>query len=113
MSQPRTPELTVRAVAAGILVGCLIGASNVCVGLKIGLAFGATLTTAVLAFALVKALGQSFSPRENVISSTAGSAAAAMASAAGLISFIPALEMLGTSLSYWELVLWATATSSQ
>lgn len=115
MSQSRTPELTVKAVAAGVLVGCLIGASNVCVGLKIGLAFGATLTTAVLAFALVRAMGRAsaraFTPRENVIASTAGSAAAAMASAAGLISFIPALEMLGTPLSYWELVLWAASTA--
>ena len=106
-----TPELTAKAVAAGILVGCLIGASNVCVGLKIGLAFGATLTTAVVAFALVRALGQTFSKRENVIASTAGSAAAAMASAAGLISFIPAMAMLGTPLSYLELVLWASATA--
>ena len=111
MKAPGTPELTVRALAAGILVGCLIGASNVCVGLKIGLAFGATLTTAVLAFALVRALGQPFSKRENMISSTAGSAAAAMASAAGLISFIPAMKMLGTPLSYLELVLWASATA--
>ena len=111
MKAPGTPELTVRALAAGILVGCLIGASNVCVGLKIGLAFGATLITAVLAFALVRALGQPFSKRENMISSTAGSAAAAMASAAGLISFIPAMKMLGTPLSYLELVLWASATA--
>jgi putative OPT family oligopeptide transporter len=115
MNGPRSSELSVRAVAAGVFTGCLIGASNVCVGLKIGLAFGATLTTAVVAFALVKALSRAsapaFTPRENVISSTAGSAAAAMASAAGLISFIPALEMLGTPLSYWELVLWATATA--
>lgn len=111
MRQPGSPELTARALAAGILVGCLVGASNVCVGLKIGLAFGATLTTAVLAFALVRAAGQAFSKRENVIASTAGSAAAAMASAAGLISFVPALHMLGTPLSYPELVLWALATA--
>ena len=64
MRTPGSSELTARAVAAGVLVGCLIGASNVCVGLKIGLAFGATLTTAVAAFALMRALGQAFSKRE-------------------------------------------------
>ena len=104
-------ELTVRALAAGLLVGCLIGASNVCIGLKIGWTFGASITAAVISFALFKALGgllaRPYTAGENLISATAGSSAGTMASASGLVACIPALAMLGTELSYWQLVGWA------
>jgi len=116
MDASGSSELSARAVAVGLVAGCLIGASNLVVGLKIGITFGATLTTAVLAFAIFRALdhavGRGFSAKENVISATSGSAAAAMASAAGLISAVPALGMLGTELTYLELVLWAVSISS-
>jgi len=104
-------ELTVRAVVAGLLVGCLIGASNVCIGLKIGWTFGASITAAVISFALFKAFGGflkvPYTAKENLISATAGSSSGTMASAAGLVACIPALAMLGTELSYWQLVGWA------
>jgi len=108
-------ELTVRAVAAGLLVGCLIGASNVCIGLKIGWTFGASITAAVISFAMFRALGgllnRPYTAGENLISATAGSSSGTMASAAGLVSCIPALAMLGTDLSYWQLVGWAISVA--
>ena len=50
-------ELTLRAVISGLFVGCLIGASNVCIGLKIGWTFGASITAAVMGFAFFKRIG--------------------------------------------------------
>jgi putative OPT family oligopeptide transporter len=115
----KTPsELTVRAVVAGLLVGSLIGASNVCIGLKIGWTFGASITAAVISFALFRAMGGLFTrpygPKENLITATAGSAAGTMASAGGFVACIPALELYvrqtqgpGHDLTYGQLVIWA------
>ncbi|MFZ5434199.1 MAG: OPT/YSL family transporter, partial [Calditrichota bacterium] len=109
-------ELTFRAVLSGLVVGSLIGASNVCIGLKIGWTFGASITAAVISFALFKSVGgllrRPYGPKENLITATAGSSAGTMASAGGFVACIPALEMYlaqtGHSvLSYQQLVIWA------
>ncbi len=108
-------ELTLRAVIAGLFVGCLIGASNITIGLKIGWTFGASITAAVISFAIFRtmshALSRPYTSKENVITATAGSSAGTMASAAGLTSSIPALEMIlreqgAGNLPYLKLVLW-------
>ncbi len=111
-------ELTVRAILSGLVVGSLIGASNVCIGLKIGWTFGASITAAVIAFALFrsmsKLLTRPYGAKENLITATAGSAAGTMASAGGFVACIPALEMYLKEqgqglLGYGQLVIWATA----
>ena len=108
-------ELTWRAVISGLFVGCLIGASNICIGLKIGWTFGASITAAVISFVIFKTisgiLNRPYTDKENLISATAGSSAGTMASAAGLTSSIPALELIlreqgADPLSYGKLVLW-------
>lgn len=115
---PAVSELTFRAVASGLVVGSLIGASNVCIGLKIGWTFGASITAAVISFAIFKAMGgllsRPYGARENLITATAGSAAGTMASAGGFVACIPALELYvrettgpGHDLTYVQLVLWA------
>lgn len=115
-------ELTFRAVISGLFVGCLIGASNVCIGLKIGWTFGASITAAVISFAIFKGLSplmrRPYGPKENLISATAGSSAGTMASAGGMVACIPALEMFrletlgpGYNLTYWQLVIWAISVA--
>ncbi|MFH1144770.1 MAG: OPT family oligopeptide transporter [Candidatus Eisenbacteria bacterium] len=108
-------ELTLRAVVSGLFVGCLIGASNICIGLKIGWTFGASITAAVISFAIFRTLAHSlvrpYTDKENLITATAGSSAGTMASAAGLTSSIPALELILREqghgiLTYEKLVLW-------
>lgn len=108
-------ELTLRAVVSGLFVGCLIGASNICIGLKIGWTFGASITAAVISFAIFKTfspiLKRPYSAKENLITATAGSSAGTMASAAGLTASIPALELIFREqgrdlLTYPQLVLW-------
>lgn len=111
-------ELTLRALISGLLVGSLIGASNVCIGLKIGWTFGASITAAVISFALFKAMGsmlsRPYSSKENLITATTGSAAGTMASAGGFVACIPALELYlretqgpGHDMTYFQLVVWA------
>jgi OPT family oligopeptide transporter len=108
-------ELTFRAVFSGLFVGCLIGASNICIGLKIGWTFGASITAAVVSFAIFRAfagkLKRPYDARENLITATAGSSAGTMASAAGLTACIPALEIIlreqgKPPLTYLQLIIW-------
>ncbi|MFC2170497.1 OPT family oligopeptide transporter [Calditrichota bacterium] len=108
-------ELTFRAVISGLFVGCLIGASNVCIGLKIGWTFGASITAAVISFAIfygIRNLKNPYTANENLISATAGSSAGTMASAGGFTAAIPALEMIRMEngldpLSLGALMIWA------
>ena len=103
-------------------MGSLIGASNVCIGLKIGWTFGASITAAVISFALFRGLSgilkTPYGAKENLITATAGSAAGTMASAGGFVACIPALELYyknnpgtGSILSYGQLVIWAISVA--
>jgi OPT family oligopeptide transporter len=93
------PQLTVRSAVFGALVGAVLSASNLYVGLKIGWSFGMGVTASVLAFATFTSL-RAILPRmrpltqlENLTAQTTVSAAAYM-STAGLVSSIPALALL-------------------
>jgi len=52
--RPGVPQLTVRAVLVGMLLGALMCLSNLYVVLKTGWSFGVTLTACVVAFALFR-----------------------------------------------------------
>ncbi len=119
-AQPRRlSELTLRAVISGLFVGCLIGASNVTIGLKIGWTFGAGITAAVISFAIFSSLRKmqrAFDARENLIAATAGSSSGTMASAGGFVSAIPALEMIRANagdgpLPFISLVIWGMSVA--
>ncbi|MFH1653176.1 MAG: OPT family oligopeptide transporter [Pseudomonadota bacterium] len=109
------PQLTFRAILFGCLIGGIMGMSNIYMGLKAGWTEGGSIISAVLAFALAKALSPLFKSKftilENNISQTTGSAAGCMSSSAGLVSAIPALAMLGVTLSYWQMTLWCLGVS--
>jgi len=112
-------ELTFRAVISGLFVGCLIGASNVCIGLKIGWTFGAGITAAVISFAIfstMRKMKRSFDPKENLIAATAGSSSGTMASAGGFVAAIPALEMIRANqgdgpLPFISLLIWGISVA--
>lgn len=116
-------QLTARAAITGMLLGSILGASNLYIGLKIGWNFGMSITASVLAFAIFSAVrkvipGMSeFTMLENNTSQTAASAAAYMSSA-GLVSSIPALTMLRREhvinipeLTPMQLTMWLLAIS--
>lgn len=115
---PGELQLTVRAVITGCIIGGMVGAMNISLGLQIGWSFSASIISAVLGFAIWATLTSAFNLRpmgvlETNITQTTGSAAGAMASAAGLLAPIPALAMLDGDnalvLQWWELMLWALA----
>lgn len=113
---PGELQLTVRAIITGCVIGGVVGAMNISLGLKIGWSFGGSIIAAILGFAIWATLApllglRPFGVLETNITQTTGSAAGAMASAAGLLAPIPALAMLEGDhqlvLGYWELTFWA------
>ena len=96
----RMPQLTMRALVMGMLLGMLMSCSNVYVNLKAGWGLGVTVTCCILAYTAFAALHR-FLPRlfppfsileNNAMQS--GASAAATVSSAGLANAIPALMML-------------------
>ena len=107
-------ELTVRSVILGALIGAIMCLSNLYVGFKAGWSLGVTITAAIMAFAIFKALRtvlpfavkRDMGMLENNILVTMASACAFIASA-GLSNAVPALTMVsGRTLPTWQLALW-------
>ncbi len=109
MYEPASGEcqFTTRSVIAGCLLGGIISCMNIYMGLKIGWSFGGSLIAAILGFGLFLALGRSLSVLECNITQTAGSAAGTMASAAGLLAAIPAMQLLGFEIPLTGLFAWS------
>ena len=100
-------QLTARSIVAGCLLGGIVSCMNIYMGLKIGWSFGGSLIAAILGFALFMSLGRSLSVLECNITQTTGSAAGTMASAAGLLAAIPAMNLLGFEIPLPGMFLWA------
>lgn len=95
-----------------MLLGAVLSACTVYVGLKVGIAFGMSITAVLLGAGfwggvrLLRIPAKPWGILENNINQTACSAGASVA-AAGLVAPIPALAMLtGQVLSYPQLVIW-------
>ena len=54
--RPNTPQLTIRAVLVGMLVGGVMCISNLYVFFKTGWSMGVTITAAILAYSLFRGL---------------------------------------------------------
>ncbi|KAJ3106944.1 hypothetical protein HDU97_005225 [Phlyctochytrium planicorne] len=98
---PVETQFTIRAVVVGCLLGAVVSASNLYLGLKTGFTFGASLFGAIFGFAILKPLskligGSTFGPKENCTVQTAATAAGGL----GIIyvSAVPALYRLGLML---------------
>jgi putative OPT family oligopeptide transporter len=110
---PPTAQMTLRAVATGMVFGGVLSLCNIYTGLKIGWLMGMSMTAALLSFGFWQLVQVSSRGRnrgltmlETNISQTAASAAASIG-AAGLVAPIPALTMLtGQTLSWGALVMW-------
>jgi uncharacterized oligopeptide transporter (OPT) family protein len=104
-------ELTVRALVTGCTIGTLLAASNVYVGLKIGMFEAGAITAAIVGFVLSSTFGRSPSQRETNVLVTTSSAAAMMSGASGLLGPIAAMGMLGLDVPMWVVVIWSIAIS--
>lgn len=104
-------QLTPRALIVGCLIGGMMSCLNIYIGLRIGWTFGASIIAAVLGYAFFLVLGKKLSVLETNITQTSASAAGGMASAAGLVAAIPAMEMLGYEIAPSSLLIWAVAVA--
>jgi len=99
-------ELTPRAVALGVLLGLVFGASNVYLALKIGLTVSASIPIAVLAITIFRALGRATILENNIVQTT-GSAADSVS--AGVVFTIPAILLMGYDLDISRVTILAIA----
>ncbi|MEZ4386438.1 MAG: OPT/YSL family transporter [Candidatus Krumholzibacteriia bacterium] len=108
-----SPQLTVRAVLTGMVLGAILSACNIYTGLKIGWGLNMSVTAALVGYGLWNGLHRATGGRvrhfgilENNINQTACSAGASVSSA-GLVAPIPALAMItGFTLPWFWLSLW-------
>ncbi|CAL1699061.1 unnamed protein product [Somion occarium] len=101
-----THQLTLRALVVGCVLGAVVGASNIYLGLKTGFTFGPQLFGAIFGFAIIKPLskavpesgilgwllGGPFGPKENCTVQSAATAAGGIGIL--FVSAIPAMYRL-------------------
>jgi uncharacterized oligopeptide transporter (OPT) family protein len=104
-------ELTIRALLVGALIGALLAASNVYVGLKIGLFDAGAITAAIIGVVFLRSSGPAPSSREVNVLVTTSSAAAMVSGASGLLGPLAAMGMLGLDVPAWTIILWSIAVS--
>ncbi|WP_110687705.1 OPT family oligopeptide transporter [Salinicola aestuarinus] len=90
----RLPELTLRGVVLGALITLLFTASNVYLGLKVGLTFASAIPAAVISMAVLRRL-KGANKLENNMVQTQASAAGTLSA---IIFVLPGLLMIG----YWQ-----------
>lgn len=103
----RLPEMTLRAVLLGSVLGVIFGASSLYLVLKVGLTVSASIPVAVISIALFRLLSK-FRVRdatilENNIVQTAGSAGESIAFGVGVT--MPAILILGFDLELTRVLL--------
>ncbi len=109
-------ELTVRALATGLVLGIALTPANVYSGLRIGWSFNMSIIALLLGFGFWRGLGAlgcgpPWSLHESNISQTAASAAASIISG-GLVAPIPAwLLITGRSAEALSLTVWVFSVS--
>jgi len=110
--QPTAPQLTVRAIITGMVLGAVMCLANLYIVLKTGWSVGVTLTACILAWALFALVGKVLGPKhhmgmlENNAMGSVASAAGYM-TGGGNMAALPALIMLtGDRPGTWTLIAW-------
>ena len=105
------PQMTMRSIITGMILGGVLSLCNIYTGLKIGWGFNMSVAAALLSFGFWQLLHKTTGSRswnilENNVNQTAASAAASISSA-GLVAPIPALTLLtGQKLTWAFLSVW-------
>lgn len=95
------PELTFRGMLLGMLITIIFTASNVYLGLKVGLTFSSSIPAAVISMAILKMFKDSNVLENNMVQTQASAAGTLSA----VIFIIPGLLMMG----YWQgFAFWQT-----
>ena len=88
------PELTLRGMILGVLITIIFTASNVYLGLKVGLTFSSSIPAAIISMAILRFFTASNILENNMVQTQASSAGTLSA----VIFVLPGLLMLG----YWQ-----------
>ena len=88
------PELTLRGMILGVLITIIFTASNVYLGLKVGLTFSSSIPAAIISMAILRFFKDSNILENNMVQTQASSAGTLSA----VIFVLPGLLMLG----YWQ-----------
>ncbi|OLO02909.1 OPT family oligopeptide transporter [Salinicola socius] len=92
--EARLPELTLRGVILGALITLLFTASNVYLGLKVGLTFASAIPAAVISMAVLRRVAGANKLENNMVQTQASAAGTLSA----IIFVLPGLLMIG----YWQ-----------
>ena len=88
------PELTLRGMVLGALITLIFTASNVYLGLKVGLTFSSSIPAAIISMAILRFFKDSNVLENNMVQTQASAAGTLSA----IIFILPGLLMLG----YWQ-----------
>ena len=94
VNYPSMPELTARGMILGALITVIFTASNVYLGLKVGLTFSSSIPAAVISMAILRMFKDSNILENNMVQTQASAAGTLSA----IIFILPGLLMLG----YWQ-----------
>jgi len=95
-------EFTLKAVVTGVVLGCLFGAANAYIGLKVGMTITASIPAAVMTVVAFRTLRLRSTILEANLSQTIAAASTALAT--GTIFTIPALFLWGVVPPYYQVV---------
>lgn len=103
VNYPQLPELTVRGMLLGMLITIIFTASNVYLGLKVGLTFSSSIPAAVISMAILRMFKDSNVLENNMVQTQASAAGTLSA----IIFILPGLLMLGywQGFPFWETLL--------
>ncbi|MDU8923458.1 oligopeptide transporter, OPT family [Pasteurellaceae bacterium LIM206] len=106
-NQSNLPELTLRGMLLGALITVVFTASNVYLGLKVGLTFASSIPAAVISMAVLKMFKGSNILENNMVQTQASSAG----TLSSVIFVLPALLMMGywQGFPFWQTMLVCTA----
>ncbi|WP_322528503.1 oligopeptide transporter, OPT family [Salinicola sp. LHM] len=92
--EARLPELTLRGIILGAIITLLFTASNVYLGLKVGLTFASAIPAAVISMAVLRRVAGANKLENNMVQTQASAAGTLSA----IIFVLPGLLMIG----YWQ-----------
>ncbi|MBK8096400.1 MAG: OPT/YSL family transporter [Planctomycetes bacterium] len=116
--RPGVPQLTLRAIAFGMLLGVVMCLSNLYVFFKTGWSMGVTITAAILAFSLfsmlraVQLVRRPLSMLENNALITVSSGAGYMTGGGNMAAFGALLMVTTVRPDTWSMVLWFAAIAA-
>jgi len=102
-SSSKIKEFSTKSILLGLVLGLIFGVGNTYLGLKVGMTVSASIPAAVLSMAILRTFFKRVTILENNLVQTIASVGEGLA--AGVIFTVPALYLLGDSISPFRIFL--------